>query len=315
MGNMEVFRNWTNEHSQKFRQHNIAVQHRLGETGLFTDEALAALLDRHPPGKFDVMTMGSPEGPYPNALQDGDSSNCSGKVLIEAAKAGRLWINVREAMNIYPEYKQVLDMMFDEISERTGLRRFNAKGGILISSPTAVVPYHCDAKETILWHIRGKKRFYAYPATQHYLPDEGYEAVVLGERDEDLPYHPDFEKSAEVFDLEPDQMVSWPLNAPHRVENKTYCVSITTEFSTFASAFKNSITVTNGLMRRKLGINQSWYKDIAPTKVLKFALGRVLMKSNLYEQSLRDSFMTFKIDSEQPGYIVNIEPVLRHDLC
>ncbi len=309
---MEVFRNWTDEHRQQFRKGNIAVQHRLSETGLFTDAALAELLDRHPAHKLDVMTMGSPEGPYPNALQDGDPRGCSGKVLIEAAKAGRLWINVREAMNLYPEYQRVLDMMYGEISSRTGIRRFNAKGGILISSPTAVVPYHCDAKETILWHIRGKKRFYAYPATRQYLPDAGYEAVVLRERDEDLPYSPSFENGAEIFDLEPDQMVSWPLNAPHRVENQTYCVSITTEFSTFASAFKNSVTVTNGLMRRKLGMNPSWYRDSLPAKAVKFAVGRVLMKTNLYEQSLRDSFMTFKVDREQPGYIVNIEPVLRH---
>ncbi|NJM56927.1 MAG: hypothetical protein HC857_05150 [Synechococcales cyanobacterium RU_4_20] len=188
--------------------------------------------------------MGSPEGPYPNALRNGDPRSCSGRFLIEAAKAGRLWINVREAMNLHPEYQELLDRMYGELAERTGVRRYQARGAILISSPTTVVPYHCDARDTVLWHIRGQKTFYVYPDRPPYLPDAGYEAVVLQERDEDLPYHPSLEAGATRFELEADQMVSWVLNSPHRVENQSYCVSVTTEFSTRASGFKNAVTVT-----------------------------------------------------------------------
>lgn len=308
---MEIFRDWTDAHSAKFRKENFAVRHRLSETGLFTDEALADLLDRHPHNKLDVMTMGSPEGPYPNALRDGDPRDCSGKVLLDAAKAGRLWINVREAMNIHPEYQRVLDDMYGELAARTGVKRYKARGAILISSPTTVVPYHCDARDTVLWHIRGKKRFYVYPARNPYLPDAGYEAVVLRERDEDLPYHPSLEQGVTVFDLEPDQMVSWVLNSPHRVENQSYCVSITTEFSTRESGFKNAVTVTNGILRRRWGLNPSWYRDSMPAKVAKFAVGRILMKTNLYRQCLRQSYMTFRVDQSQPGYIVDIDPIVR----
>ncbi len=37
--------------------------------------------------------------------------------------------------------------------------------------------------------------------------------------DEEIPYSPDFDEHAAVFDLKPGEVVSRPPNAPHRVEN------------------------------------------------------------------------------------------------
>ena len=37
-----------------------------------------------------------------------------------------------------------------------------------------------------------------------------------------MPYADWYDRYAQVFDLEPGQMLNWPLNAPHRVENLNF---------------------------------------------------------------------------------------------
>ena len=308
---MDIFKNWTDEHTSKFGKDIITVKHRLSETGLFTDDALAILLDKHPSDQLDVCTMSQGHELYPNKFRTGDFRECDGNTLIEAAKAGKVWINVRKAMNIHPEYKAVLDKMYGAIAEITGKPAFNARGGILISSPAARVPYHCDQTETILWHVRGKKRIHLYPLTEKYLPDEAYHNIITSDRDDDIPYTEDLDEGARVFDLGEDEMISWQLNAPHRVDNQSYCISVTTEFSTKESAFKNSVMFTNAVLRQKLGVSSRWADASMPEKYIKSIAGRVLRKIGAYNNGQDEDMVTFKVDKNVPGYVVDVEPYVR----
>jgi len=308
---VEIFKNWTDEHTKLFRKEIITVDHRLSECGLFTDEALTVLLDKHPQDQLDVCTM-SPEHPvYPNKFRTGDFRDCDGKTLIEAAKAGKIWINVRRAMNIHPEYKAVLDQMYGTIAKITGEPTFNARGGILISSPAAQVPFHCDQTETILWHVRGKKRIYIYPPTEAFLPDAAYQNIITNDREDDVPYRAEMDKAARVFDLKPDEMISWRLNAPHRVDNQSYCVSVTTEYSTKESVFKNSVMFTNAVLKQKLGISSRWATASKPEKYVKSVAGHLLRKLGAYESPVSEDMVTFKIDKSVPGFVVDVDPYVR----
>lgn len=308
---MDIFKNWTDKHTSLFGKDIINVKHRLSETGLFTDDALALLLDKHPSNQLDVCTMSADHKLYPNKFRTGDFRDCDGKTLIEAAKAGKIWINVRKAMNIHPEYKAVLDNMYGAIAEITGQPAFNARGGILISSPAARVPYHCDQTETILWHVRGKKRIYIYPLTEKYLPDEAYHDIITNDCEDDIPYTADLDEGARVFDLGEDEMISWRLNAPHRVDNQSYCISVTTEFSTKESAFKNSVMFTNAVLRQKFGVSSRWADASMPEKYVKSIAGRVLRKIGAYDIGQSKDMVTFKVDRNVPGYVVDVEPYAR----
>ena len=62
---MKIFENWTDQHSQSFGKEIIAVQHRIGETGLFSDDALAEMLDKHPANNLDVCTMANDQELFP----------------------------------------------------------------------------------------------------------------------------------------------------------------------------------------------------------------------------------------------------------
>ncbi len=309
---MSIFKDWTDEHTAKFGKDILTVRHKLEETGLFTDDALADLLEKHPSEKLDVCTMGHDHPLYPNKFRTGDFRDASGKDLIAAAKAGAVWINVRQAMNVHSEYKAVLDKMYGSIAAITGKPAFNARGGILISSPVAKVPYHCDQTETILWHVRGKKRIYLYPPTEEFLPEEAYQSIITQDREDDVPYSPDMDEHARVFDLEPGEMISWRLNSPHRVNNSTYCVSVTTEFSTRESAFKNSVMYTNAVLRQRFGVKSRWAASSLPERYVKSVAGRVLRKVSAYKANNGEDMVTFKIDNASEGYVVDIEPFARN---
>jgi len=154
-----MIKNWTNEHTKRFGEDIFTVEHGLNETGLFTDEALAKLLDKHPRSHLDVCTIADHDV-YQAIFRTGDARDVDGKTLIEAARAGSIWMNLRMAMTMHEEYRVVLDKMYGDLSRLSGTRQFKPKGGILITCPTAQTPYHFDATETVLWHVRGQKNSY-----------------------------------------------------------------------------------------------------------------------------------------------------------
>jgi len=307
-----MLKDWSTDHTVRFQKDIMTFKHGLAETDLFTDEALIALLEKHPKNMLDVCTMSDPNHPvYPNKMRTGDFRDVDGKTLLDAAKAGAVWMNVRRAMNLHPEYKVVLDKMYGGIAEETGNKAYNANGGILISSPVAKVPYHFDKTETILWHVRGKKRIYLYPETEKFIPDHAYEATLLTELEDDLPYVKEFDKDAKMFDLEEGQAITWPLNSPHRVDNTAFCVSVTTEYSTRESGMKNSAMITNATLRHKFGFDTS-YRDTSPIgRQFKSYFGRVILKAGLAAKEDRIDMVTFKIDPKSPNFIADTEPYKR----
>lgn len=306
-----ILTNWTEEHTQKFQKDMFIVKHNLNETGLFTDEALVDLLDRHPRSHLDVCTIADHEI-FQGKFRTGDVRNVDGKTLIEAARAGSIWMNVREAMNMHPEYKIVLDKMYADLARCSGKRHFNARGSILITCPTAQTPYHCDPTETILWHVHGKKRMYLYPRTEEFLPDESYERVLYCDNEDYLPYDKKMEAGAKIFDLTDNDMITWPLNAPHRVENSSYCVSVTAEYASPQSGFKNAVMYTHAVMRQKAGLNPSWKKSSYPAKVVKAMAGRVLRKAGVLSSLKIKDQVSFTVDKNSPGYIKDIKPFTRN---
>ncbi len=73
--------------------------------------------------------------------------------------------------------------------------------------------------------------------------------------DEEIPYSPDFDEHAAVFDLKPGEVVSRPPNAPHRVENlDTLNVSLSTGFVTEAADRRYLVYAAKHLFRRQFGL-------------------------------------------------------------
>lgn len=249
-----LFQSATPDFAKDFTKTPLRARHRFAETGMFDDAGLARLIEDHP---ADLTDIHAPRGvardtaDFP-VIQRGQDS---GADILERVRAGKLWINLRLAMNLQDGYRQMYAGVMDELRAASPhFRPRNMTAGVLISSPGASVPYHCDKIDVVLWHIRGRKRVFVYPPEEPFLKGEEYENRINQAANDDLSYDPAFEAGAKTYDLEPGDMLCWPLHSPHRVENLDGLnVSITMEWSSWRSAIRNGAYAANGAIRRHTG--------------------------------------------------------------
>src|SRR5262245_27221305 len=155
---------WGSRESSLHDVEPFVTPHRLRETEYFTDEALAALIDRYPRERLQVFTMGS--DPLNNKdWAPVDTMGVSGADMLRAAQAGRLWIKLMRLDVVDKDYFGLMTAAYAGIWSYFGdIERGRLRPLILISSPGALVYYHADAHPTMLWHVRGSKRVWIYPA-------------------------------------------------------------------------------------------------------------------------------------------------------
>lgn len=282
----------------------LRFNQRLADSELFSDAALARLLDDHPRDEMTICTM-SPN-PAPDELWiAGEARGLSGAELLEAVKHGRLWISPRNAMNTHPAYRPVLDRLIAEFSAATGVRVLTAEGSVLISSPRMGVFVHVDMAETMLWHLRGSKTIHIYPAQEEHVAEQALEAILLKETLSDLPYSPRMEAGVRAVELAPGEAVHWPLHSPHRVTNgEDLNVSVSFEFSSPRSVLENGVLYTNGVLRRRLGLSPVSRTTPQILKPAYWAAAKMLKtlappRINV----LRDHARRFDVDLSAPGCV------------
>ena len=228
--------------------------HDLIQKGWGTDDHLAEVLDRYPAELFDINLYDyDDEGQV--SLRTGARGRLSGEDLLEAIKQGRLWVNLRGVDHVLPEFWADAMGEFAKIQATyPGMKAVTNAGQLILSSPAARVPYHFDAAGVVLFHLRGRKRIFVYPGDEAHLPERCMEQVVARQTTEELPYTMAFEADAQVMDLEPGDALTWPFYAPHRVENlDRFCVSLSTEFQTWPTRFRNGALYTHAVMRSRGG--------------------------------------------------------------
>ncbi|MEM9186776.1 MAG: hypothetical protein AAGB00_09805 [Planctomycetota bacterium] len=245
---------WTDKQVASLNQANLVAGHRLNKLDLFGDEGLIETLARHPESALGVNTMGEDVN-RSDEWREGVTGGHDAATLLEAVKQGRLWLNLRRVMDHHPEYHELIHSLYDELeSVCPGLSTFNRTANLLISSPTALVYYHLDCPVNMLWHVRGTKRVWVYPIDRGIVSDESREAVLCGEAPEELDYKPELDDLADVYDLQPGQLITWPQHTPHRVVNTSGLnVSISTEHMTREACRLNNVYLANRHFRGMFG--------------------------------------------------------------
>jgi hypothetical protein len=239
----------------EFGRRPVCSAHCLHESGLFHDAALIDLLDRFPRRQLYALTMGNdPRRPEENryAVSDG----VSGAQLLRAVQRGRLWLNITRVDQVDARYRALVDRLYAQLeAQMPGFSADSTQCTLLISSPRALVYYHVDGPATVLWHIRGRKRIWVYPALDARFVERGaLEDIFAGARHEYLPFDPSWDDAAYVRDLEPGQWIAWPQNAPHRVTNlDSVNVSLSTEHFTRDSRSRARVYAANRFFRARLG--------------------------------------------------------------
>jgi thymidylate synthase ThyX len=224
-----------------------------------------------------------------------------------------MWLNMRAVETVDPEYRELLNKIFDEFEGYVpGFETFKRKMGILVSSPKVQVFYHADVPGQSLWQVEGKKRVYVYPNEAPYLKPESLESIILGEQEEEIPYERSFDDGAEVYDLKPGEMVHWPLNCPHRVENEDCLnISVTTEHWTTDLRKQYAVNYANGILRRKFGVQEPSQSINKWSTYPKAALAVGWRKLNLSKSKQVVRMVDFKVDPKSKTGIADVEAFVK----
>ncbi len=247
--------NWTQQDFDTVERGVLAATHGLADTGLFSDDTLIEIIDRHPVEDFSVNTMGAD----PNLFdwREGDRNGVPADQLLDLVRRGQLWINCRKMLTHHPQVARIVNDLYDEIEARNpAFRAEDRTANLLISSPTAWVPYHVDMPVNMLWHLRGIKRVWVYPPFDvRFASPEVLGKVCSGEWTEEVPYNRSFDRYALVFDVQPGQLVTWPQLTPHRVTNlEGLNVSLSTEHKSVRARRRINVHTANHILRKHFGV-------------------------------------------------------------
>jgi hypothetical protein len=302
VGMSEVTVNLSADDLNRFGQRPLIATHSMQNHELFTDKALAELLDRFPREHLYALTMGTDATRTDDnrlALHDG----VSGAELLRAVRNGRLWLNVTGVDRADARYRALIDDLYSQLAAGVpGFVPTRMHGTLLISSPHAMVYYHADGPASVLWHIRGHKRIWIYPPLdERYMKRELLEDIFAGVRHEYLPYDPGFDAAAVSYELAPGQWATWPQNAPHRVTNLADVnVSLSTEHFTAATEWRQRVYVANRFFRTHLGRKNLAAREAGPAAMLKIAVYSAANRLGLAPIQYRRHVPVLRIDADAP---------------
>ncbi|MEO9971598.1 MAG: hypothetical protein ABJG15_17515 [Hyphomonadaceae bacterium] len=288
-----------------FGKKPLGCEHNLHEREMFSDAGLVRLLETYPRDEFNIYTMNDDPRTGKRVFRRGHAGDASGEEILDAIKSGRLWLNLRATNDHLDEYDELCSEMFGSLEDEVpGLKTLRRDCGVLISSPKARVFYHLDIPLVTLWQIRGEKTFYVFPNGSPFVDDHELESVVLREEEEEITYDERFEASAKRYELKPGVMVSWPQNAPHRIDNgDSLNVSLSCEFQTMESVVRANALYTNGVMRRKLGMSPDIAKIGSAGLYTRASIARVMKAFNSRKVFEKEVPVTFVVDpSSETGF-------------
>jgi hypothetical protein len=303
----KVFTSWDDTNSALWGHQPIKLAHRLDRSPLFSTEALAKLIERYPREHYSLVQTGA-RGAN-RVWREGDIGNLSGRQVMEAIARGGLWLNMRDVAMIDPPYGAMIDRMFEEVAAKVpNFVARNHQESILVSAPDAQVYYHADLPGQSLIQLVGRKRVYVYPNTPPFITPEHLEDIALYNVEVDIPYASWYDRHAKVFDIGPGEMLSWELNAPHRVENlDTFSVSMTVSFSNDLIRRSQIVNLANGLLRHRFGYAPRTRNLRGPYFFAKAVLQKLYRDSGwVRRQRNARRPIEFRLDTASPGEIIDL---------
>ncbi|HEY5007539.1 MAG TPA: hypothetical protein VII42_06025 [Caulobacteraceae bacterium] len=267
-----VVADWSNDRIEGFEKAIVRFRHSLAERPLFSDAGLIGVLNRYPREAMGIFTMGEDLEDW-QSWRRGTANGLDGMALLEAVRQGRLWLNLRHANTHLPEFAALCDEISAEKEKRLKTRILNRDLGLLISSPNARVFYHLDVPLSSLWQVRGVKRIWFYPRGEPFTDPAWLERCVHGVAEGQMPFSSEWDAQAETFELTAGDMVTWPQNMPHRVDNGPMMnVSVSMEFMTPPARIRANVLHANGVLRTALGWTPKVQDRLGPAMAAKLAV-------------------------------------------
>ncbi len=299
---------WSSEEYQTLGTVPMVCHHPYHRDPAFEQSSLVDLIDNYPAKWLQAFTMGEDPCRAHEWKSVDIPEGTSGADIWQAVATGRLWINLTHVEDVSERCAALIDGLYTHLGSRSPQLKNHRAGysTLLVSSPNAQVYFHVDSQPNMLWHLHGQKRVWTYPALDSRLtPQALLEDIYAGEIDEDLPYKPEFDELGQMHLLSPGDVISWPHNAPHRVENIDMNVSLTTSYYSPSIYRREYVQLANRFLLRNLGIrNRSMAEDGAVPAIKRMSY-RVINKLRPFPRRDRAAnYITdLEIDPSQPlGY-------------
>ncbi len=304
----QIIADWQPHYPSLFGNHSLALNHTLAASSLFTDEALARLIELSPREGYHVNYSQKTPG-NPPKRREGEIKGLSGLEVLDTVRKGNVWINITAPTKVDGAYGDLLEAIYAEFEDRVpGFKSYKRNLTILISSPNVSVKYHSDVPGQSLWQVRGTKKLYVYPASKPFISQPALEKLILGQlRETDMPYEPWFDDYAEIHTLEAGKMIHWPLNGPHRVVNENMLnVSFTTEHWTDELRKHYAVNYANGFIRAKTGAKTLSQQTTGLSFYSKLALAGLVKFTPLNPQKQKVYTVDFQLDPKAPEGVRDI---------
>lgn len=305
----ELITDWQPQHEKLFGHHSVGLSHTLADSTLFSDAALARLIENSPRQYYHVNYSQKTPG-NPPRRREGEIRDLSGAEVLDVVRTGNIWINLTAPAEVDPAYGALRDDIYAEFERRVpGFGSYKQRITILISSPNVSVKYHSDVPGQSLWQVRGTKKLYVYPASKPFISQPALEKLILGQlRETDMPYEPWYDDYAEIHRLEAGKMLHWPLNGPHRVVNENMLnVSFTTEHWTDDLRRHYAVNYANGILRSKVGMQSLSQQTTGLSYYGKLALAGLVKFTPLNPQKRKVYKVDFRVDPKAPEGVRDIE--------
>ncbi len=292
-----------------FGHRPVIGTHALGRDAMFGDAELIELLDRFPRRHLYALSTGvdpTRSDQYRLALHDG----VCGAELLSAVRRGRLWLHLKRFERADVRCRALIKRLYAELAVQIpGFEPDSIHGTLLISSPHALEYYHVDAPASVLWHLRGRRRVWVYPALDRYFAHrDDLEDIFAGARQEALPYDPSFDRDAVIVDLEPGQWMAWAQNAPHRGTNlDSLNVSLSTEHFTLQGRQRARVYQANRYFRRQWAMHGLSSRETGAAALAKTVLHRLARLAGLDPRPPRQHTASLRIAADAPGGVLPLD--------
>ena len=307
MGNINAnqkFLLWSEEDARDFGRIPQMNRHRIQELPWFSDEGLHEIVENYPRSKMRVFASGLDPENRAEDWQAVDTEGASAAEILEAVRVGHLWVNLQRIDSVDPRIRELGDRLYGEIVEQCPHFKpvWWNRAFLFISSPKAMVYLHADYQPNMLWHIRGNKRIWIYPAyDERIVSHKRIEEICSGGED-DIAYKSEFDRYATAFSVSPGDTVSWPARSPHRVVNgDNFNVSLSTFHETAEDYQKVIDHCADYMIRQSFPLALRFGDGSASMNALKRFVYKVCLRAGWVKtRPVKEYYASFRIDPEAP---------------
>jgi hypothetical protein len=233
----------------KLHQEPFMLRHSLADHPLFTLPRLVQLAGELPRDKVEFNAGDLKPG---HAGEDIPRLDMAPEDVLREIEDCGAWMALKR-VELVPEYRQLLEQFVAELFAATGnadQEYSDVEGFIFIASANSTTPFHVDAEENVLAHIRGNKTFHIWKDAERKIVSEE-ELELSPAKYRSRTYDSGYEEQAQVFQLVPGDGLHVPYMSPHWVSTgNEYGLSMAMTWKTPEVKRLNKIRLMNGTMRR-----------------------------------------------------------------